>query len=45
MLVAVRRGNPLSIGETKRGTYLASLREGLPGKVEEIADGKLVEFN
>jgi glucosamine--fructose-6-phosphate aminotransferase (isomerizing) len=43
-LLAVRRGNPLSIGETKRGTYLASLPEGLPGKVSDVEDGIVLEF-
>lgn len=43
-LIAVRRGNPLSLSETKRGTYLASLPECLPGRAEEFPDNKLIEF-
>lgn len=37
-LIAVRRGNPLSMGMAKEGFYLASLPEGLPGKVKEFTD-------
>lgn len=33
-LIAVRHGNPLCIGETDRGTYLASLPGGVPNAVE-----------
>jgi glucosamine 6-phosphate synthetase-like amidotransferase/phosphosugar isomerase protein len=43
-LIAVRRGNPLWMGESKRGTYLASLPEGLPGNVSEVPDGTLMDF-
>jgi glucosamine 6-phosphate synthetase-like amidotransferase/phosphosugar isomerase protein len=43
-LLAARRGNPLSIGETKRGTYLASLPEGLPGKVSAVPNNRIMEF-
>jgi len=37
-LVAVKRGNPLSVGVTKRGHYLASLRPELPGRVWDLDD-------
>jgi glucosamine 6-phosphate synthetase-like amidotransferase/phosphosugar isomerase protein len=37
-LLVVRRGNPLSFGETKGGFYFASLPEDLPGKVSPIRD-------
>jgi glucosamine 6-phosphate synthetase-like amidotransferase/phosphosugar isomerase protein len=43
-LVAVRQGNPLHLGTTKQGYFLASLADGLPGKVEEVADNEAVEF-
>ena len=43
-LVAVRSGNPLHCGETGRGYYLASLADGLPGDVSELADNQAVEF-
>jgi glucosamine--fructose-6-phosphate aminotransferase (isomerizing) len=45
-LVAVRRGNPLSIGEVNGGEqfYLGSLPAGLPGKVAEVPDRTVVEF-
>jgi len=35
-LVAVRQGNPLHVGRTKKAWYLASLAEGLPGNVEAL---------
>ena len=37
-LLVVRRGNPLSFGESKGGFYFASLPEDLPGKVISIRD-------
>lgn len=43
-LVAVRDGNPLHLGATRHGTYLASLPTGLPGKVTEFEDGMAMEF-
>src|SRR5262245_44270073 len=43
-LIAVRRGNPLYMGETKRGTYLASLPEGLPGNVSEVPNNSMMDF-
>lgn len=43
-LVAVRRGNPLHLGETSRGYYLASLASGLPGDVKALADNQVLEF-
>ncbi len=43
-LVAVRHGNPLHVGETNRGYYLASLADGLPGHVEELTNHQAIEF-
>jgi glucosamine 6-phosphate synthetase-like amidotransferase/phosphosugar isomerase protein len=43
-LVAVRRGNPLHLGTTSKGFYLASLADGLPGKVEAVANNQAIEF-
>lgn len=43
-MIAVRRGNPLSLGTTKTGYYLASLPDELPGKVTHFKDGEAVEF-
>lgn len=43
-LVAVRSGNPLHLGETGKGYYLASLADGLPGTVTELADNQALEF-
>lgn len=41
-LVVVKRGNPLSAGVHKSGIYFGSLREGLPGKVFNVAEGVAV---
>lgn len=38
-LLVVRRGKPLSIGETDAGSYLGSLAGELPGMTIEIPDG------
>lgn len=38
-LIALRAGNPLSIGLCGGRVYLASLQEGLPGKVAQIYNG------
>ena len=43
-LVAVRQGNPLHVGATDAGYYLASLAEGLPGKVMAAKDESAIEF-
>lgn len=44
-LVLARSGNPLSTGVCKNGrTYFASLPDKLPGDVNEVPDGTLVEF-
>ena len=43
-LVIVRRGNPLSVGKTKVGTYFASLPDALPGQVSQFADGSAEEL-
>jgi glucosamine 6-phosphate synthetase-like amidotransferase/phosphosugar isomerase protein len=44
-LVAVRQGNPLHLGTTKHGYYLASLADGLPGTVREVADDSAIELS
>jgi glucosamine 6-phosphate synthetase-like amidotransferase/phosphosugar isomerase protein len=43
-LVAARQGNPLHIGRTAHGLYLASLADGLPGEVVAVRDDTAVEF-
>ena len=43
-VVAVRQGNPLHIAKTKHGYYLASLADGLPGVVKEVADDTALEL-
>ncbi len=45
-LVAVRRGNPLHVGEVRGGErfYLGSLAACLPGLVREVPDGSGVEW-
>ncbi len=45
-LIAVRNGNPLSIGECEGGErfYLGSLAHGLPGTVSEVEDRTGIEF-
>ena len=44
-LVAVRdQGQPLHLADTREGTYLASLAEGLPGDVREMRDGSALLF-
>jgi glucosamine--fructose-6-phosphate aminotransferase (isomerizing) len=43
-LIAVRDGNPLHLGATPKGFYLASLAEGLPGKVREVKNGQALEL-
>jgi glucosamine 6-phosphate synthetase-like amidotransferase/phosphosugar isomerase protein len=43
-LVAVRRGNPLHLGTTDAGHYIASLPDGLPGRVREVEDRTVTEF-
>lgn len=44
-LVAARRGNPLSVGKTIGGLYLATLPEGLPGEVESLKLGDQLIVN
>lgn len=42
-LVVVRDGGqPLHLAETREGTYLASLADGLPGDVRSVQDGSAV---
>jgi glucosamine 6-phosphate synthetase-like amidotransferase/phosphosugar isomerase protein len=43
-LVAVRRGNPLHYSQADQGYYLASLADGLPGKVQAVPDGTACLF-
>lgn len=46
-LIAVRAGNPLSVGVCNEGRrfYLGSLDEGLPGTVAEVDNWSAMEFN
>jgi glucosamine 6-phosphate synthetase-like amidotransferase/phosphosugar isomerase protein len=44
-LVVARGGNPLYFGDSRSGTYLASLPEGLPGDPEELPDNTVTEFS
>lgn len=44
-LVIARAGNPLSMGTCVKGNrYFASYAEELPGRVEEVTNGSLIEF-
>lgn len=43
-VVAVRKGNPLSIGGTKAGWYLGSLPQGLPANRIHVPDDSAVVF-
>lgn len=44
-MIAVRAGNPLSIGVCDGSrAYLGSLADGLPGKVLEVPDNSVVDF-
>lgn len=43
-LVAVRRGNPLHVARDESGVYLATLRDGLPGKPLAVRDNSAVQF-
>jgi glucosamine 6-phosphate synthetase-like amidotransferase/phosphosugar isomerase protein len=43
-LVAIRKGNPLHVSLTEQGYYLASLADGLPGKVLQFRDGAACLF-
>jgi glucosamine--fructose-6-phosphate aminotransferase (isomerizing) len=43
-LVFARRGNPLHRGDATEGTYLASLPDGLPGKVKSVPDDEVFEY-
>jgi len=44
-MIVVRRGNPLCMGSTKRGTYLASLADGMPGDCVAVRDGSVMEWS
>ncbi len=44
-LIAARRGNPLHIGHTPRGVYLATMARGLPGIVRPLADHRAIEID
>lgn len=44
-LIAVRRGNPLVVSQTRRGVWLASLADGMPGKPREIPDETVLSFS
>jgi glucosamine--fructose-6-phosphate aminotransferase (isomerizing) len=44
-LIAARANRqPLHVGETRNAFWLASLREGLPGKVDEFPEREVLEF-
>jgi glucosamine--fructose-6-phosphate aminotransferase (isomerizing) len=43
-LIAVRAGNPLHVGELAHGTYLASLKDGLPGTPFMLRDRSALSF-
>lgn len=43
-LVAVRQDNPLSLGESSEGIWLASLANGLPGKVAAVLNNSAIEI-
>jgi hypothetical protein len=43
-VVAVRRGQPLSIGHAESGLYIASLATGIPGNVRDLKDNQAVRF-
>ena len=40
-MIVARRGNPLHISESPDGIYLATLREGLGGKVSALRDDSI----
>jgi glucosamine 6-phosphate synthetase-like amidotransferase/phosphosugar isomerase protein len=43
-LVWARSGNPLCMGRTKQGMYLASLPWNLPGKIEGVPENEIYEL-
>lgn len=43
-MIAIRSGNPMSIGWCQKRVYIGSLPEGLPGKVTEVFDQSGIEF-
>jgi glucosamine 6-phosphate synthetase-like amidotransferase/phosphosugar isomerase protein len=43
-IVAVRRGNPLHVGEVSGGLYLGSVLDGLPGDVRSVEDNTCIRF-
>lgn len=43
-LIAARRGNPLSLAETREGMYLATLPAGLPDDAKSMADNRVMRF-
>lgn len=44
MIVARANNQPLSVGETSGGYYIASLQDGLPGTVSEMQNDEIVEY-
>lgn len=44
-LVAIRRGKPLHLGIRGGAAYIGSLADGLPGKVWQVADRTMLDFN
>lgn len=43
-LIAVRRGNPVHLGEAEHGWYLGSLAKEMPSTVQQVRDGTGLEF-
>jgi hypothetical protein len=43
-LIALRSGNPLSLGICKGRVYIASLQEQLPGKVVQVPNNQGIDF-
>ena len=44
-LVAVRKGNPLQVANTRKGVWLASLPEGMPGKPKPVTDNHVLQLS
>jgi len=45
ILTAIRRGNPLHLSDNVDGTYIATLSDGLPGKVCSVKNNSAITFN
>lgn len=44
-MIAARRGNPLHFGGAPEGLYLATLGDGLPGKVKSFGDDRVLRLS